>query len=108
MEVSIQEAAAAISLQSIQAIKKEREKSIAVGRMAKTSLPARKGMITFNCKLFSVSYSSCLATNEAEARNLPRTYGRGILPRPQFSLMGQTLYPIAMLAGGGKGLVKLP
>ena len=74
MKVSLQEAAAAISLQSIQAIKKEREKSIAkallylVGRMAKTSFPARKDMITFNCKLFSVSYSSCLAANDAEAR----------------------------------------
>ena len=72
MEVSLQEAAAAISLQSIQAIKKEREKSIAKA----LSIPcwkdgkkhARKYMITFNCKLFSVSYSSCLAANEAEAR----------------------------------------
>ena len=87
MEVSILEAAKAISLQSIQAIKKEREKSIAVGRMAKTSFPARKDMITFNCKLFSVSYSSCLLTNEAEARisSSDLTY---VLPRPQFSLVG--------------------
>ena len=35
---------------------------------AKTSFPARKNMITFNYKLFTVSYSSCLAANEAEAR----------------------------------------
>ena len=39
-----------------------------VGRMVKTSLPARKDMITFNCKLFSVSYSICLSGNETEAR----------------------------------------
>ena len=41
---------------------------VPVGRIAKTSFPARKDMITFNCKLFSVSYSSCLAANDAEAR----------------------------------------
>ena len=34
----------------------------------KNIFPARKDMITFNYKLFSVSYSSCLAANEAEAR----------------------------------------
>ena len=73
-EVSLQEATAEISLQSIQAIKKEREKiitkalSVPVGRMVKTSFPARKDMITFNCKVFSVSYSSCLSPNKAEAR----------------------------------------
>ena len=38
------------------------------GRMVKTSFPARKDMITFNCKLFSVSYPSCLSANEAGAR----------------------------------------
>ena len=68
---SLQDLTAEISLQSIQAIKKERKKSIATypfGRMAKISFPARKDMITFNCKLFSVSCSSCLAANEAEAR----------------------------------------
>ena len=35
-----------------------------------TSFPAKKDMITFNCKLFDVSYSNCLAANEAEARIL--------------------------------------
>ena len=30
--------------------------------------PSQEDMITFNCKLFSVSYSSCLAANKAEAR----------------------------------------
>ena len=42
--------------------------SVPVGRIVKTSFPARKDMITFNCKLFSVSYSSCLSPNEAKAR----------------------------------------
>ena len=46
----------------------EKALSIPFGRMAKTSFPARKDMITFNCKLFSVSCSSCLSANEAEAR----------------------------------------
>ena len=32
----------------------------------KNSIPSY--MITFNCKLFSVSYSSCLGANDAEAR----------------------------------------
>ena len=71
MEVSLQEAAAAIALQSIQAIKKEREKSITKALSilrwkdgkTKTSLPA----------------------NEAEARISPQAYGGGILPWPQIS-----------------------
>ena len=74
-EVSLQEATAEISLQSIEAIKKEREKSIAkapfpnpVERMAKPSFPARKDMITYNCKLLSVPCSSCLSTHNAEAK----------------------------------------
>ena len=50
--------------------------------------PARKDMITFNCKLFSVSYSSCLSANVAEARISSQTYGGGILPWPQISLVG--------------------
>ena len=85
---------AEISLQSIQAIKKEREKSIAkalsipVGRMAKKSFPARKDMITFNCKLFSVSCSSCYLQTKLKPEYLPQTYVGGILPWPQISLVG--------------------
>ena len=52
-------------------------------------------MINFNCKLFSVSYSSCLAANDAEARIsssdriiYAQTYVGGVLPRPQISLVG--------------------
>ena len=56
------------------------------GRLAKTSFPARKDLITFNCKLFSVSISSSLAANEA--KDLPQTYGGDILPWPQISLVG--------------------
>ena len=105
MEVSLQEATPAISLQAMQAIKKEWEKSIAkalsipFGRMAKTSLPARKDMITFNFKLFSVSYSSCLSANEAEARisssdlrwwntSVVEYFRGGILPGLQITLEG--------------------
>ena len=86
-ESSLQEAAAAISLQSI---KKERDKSIAKAlsiprwKDGKNILPSRKDMITFNCKLFSVSYSSCLT---AKPEYLPQTYGGGILPWPQISLV---------------------
>ena len=60
---SIQEATAAIS---IQAIKKEREKSIAKSlsiprwKDGKNIHPSKE-RLTFNCKLFSVSYSSCLS-----------------------------------------------
>ena len=72
MEVSPQEATAAISLQSIQVIKKEREKSIKGSFHTPLEEwkkhPSQQGMITFNCKLFSVSYSNCLSANEAEAR----------------------------------------
>ena len=46
-------------------------------------------MITFNCKVFSVPCSSCLSTNEAEARKIFQTYGGGILPWPQISLEGE-------------------
>ena len=58
----------------MQAIIKEQEKSIAKAlsilswKDVLTSFPAKKDMITFNCKLFDVSYSNCLAANEAEAR----------------------------------------
>ena len=79
-------------LQQSQAIKKEWEKSIAKALSIprwkdgkKIPLPARKDMITFNCKFFSVSYSSCLSANEAY---LPQTYRGGILPWPQISLVG--------------------
>ena len=66
--------AAAISLQLIQAIKKKLEKSIAKLFPCPVS----------NCRLFSVSYSSCLAATKLK----PQTNGGGILPWPQISLVG--------------------
>ena len=45
-------------------------------------------MITSNCKLFSVSYTSCLAATKLKPEYLPQTYGGGILPWPQISLVG--------------------
>ena len=56
--------------------------------MAKTSFPAMKDMITSNCKLFSVTYTSCLAATKLKPEYLPQTYGGGILPWPQISLVG--------------------
>ena len=93
MEAFLREAAAAISLQSMQAIKKKREKSIAKAlsithwKDDKNIFPARKDMITSNCKLFSVSHSSCLAAMKLKPEYLPQTYGGGILPWPQISLV---------------------
>ena len=89
MEVSLQEETAAISSGDKKGAGEEHSKGSfhtpwKDGK--KTSLPARKDMITFNCKLFSVSYSNHLSANEAE--NLPQTYGGGILPWPQISLVG--------------------
>ena len=55
-------------------------------------------MITFNCKLFSVSCSSCLSANEAEARISSSDYGGGILPWPQISRVG-----VATLDQAGDG-----
>ena len=79
MEVFLREAAAAISLQLIQAIKKKLEKSI-----AKALFPYPVS----NCKLFSVSCSSCLAATNLKPEYLPQTYGGGILPWPHISLVG--------------------
>ena len=46
-------------------------------------------MIPSNCKLFSVSYSSCLAATKLKPEYLPQTYSGGILlPSPQISLVG--------------------
>ena len=45
-------------------------------------------MITSNCKLFSVSYASCLAATKLKPEYLPQTYGGGMLPWPQISLVG--------------------
>ena len=45
-------------------------------------------MITSNCKLFSVSNSSCLAAKKLKPEYLPQTYGGGILPWPQISFVG--------------------
>ena len=45
-------------------------------------------MITSNCKLFSVSYTSCLSATKLKPEYLPQTYGGGILPWPQISLVG--------------------
>ena len=94
MEVSLQEATAAISLQSILAIKKEQEKSIAkalslpVVRMAKKPLPARKDMITFNCKLSVCHTLAVYLQTKLKPQYLPQTYGGGILPWPQINLVG--------------------
>ena len=52
MEVSLQEVAAAISLQSIQAIKKEWEKSIAVARMAQNIPPCKERHDNFQLQAF--------------------------------------------------------
>ena len=88
MKVSLQEETAAISLQSIQAIKKEQEKSIAKALSIPRWKDAKKDMITFKCKLFSVSYSSCLSANEAEATISSSDLGGGILPWLHISLVG--------------------
>ena len=85
-EVSLQEATAEISLQSIQAIKKELERAYQrlfpypIGR-AKTSFQARKDMIM--CHTRAVYLQTKLKTEY-----LPQTYGGGILPWPQISLVG--------------------
>ena len=79
MEVSLQEATAAISLQSIQAIKKEQEKSIAKalsilprgkdGKNIPDNIPPSKERHdNFQLQAFQCLYSSCLSANEAEAR----------------------------------------
>ena len=54
----------------------------------KASFPARKDMITFNCKLFSVSCFSCLSANEAEARIYSSDLRWWHIPWPQISLVG--------------------
>ena len=76
MEVFLREAAPAISLQLIQAIKKKLEKSIAKA----LSIP-RFQLQTFQC-------ISCLAATKLKPEYLPQTYGGGILPWPQISLVG--------------------
>ena len=71
MEVSLQEATAAISSGDKKGAGEEHSKGsfhTPLEGWKKTSLPAMKDMITLNCKLFSVSYSNCLSANEAEAR----------------------------------------
>ena len=68
-----------------------------VGRMAKTSLPARKDRITSNCKLFSVSYTSCLAAMKLKPEYLPQTYGGGILPWPQINIVGVAMLDKPMM-----------
>ena len=87
-EVSLQEATAEISLQSIQAIKKERERAYQrffpypVGR-AKTSFPERKDIIMCVIDTLAVYLQTKL-----KSEYLPQTYGGGILPWPQISLVG--------------------
>ena len=78
MEVFLREAAAAISLQLIQAIKKKLEKSIAKA----LSIPR------FQLQAFQCIYSSCLAATKLKPEYLPQTYGGGILPWPHISLVG--------------------
>ena len=84
-EVSLQEATAEISLQSIQAIKKERERAYQrlfpypVGR-AKTSFRARHDNV---CHTLAVYLQTKLKTEY-----LPQTYGGGILPWRQINLVG--------------------
>ena len=62
--------------------------SIPFGRMAKISLPARKDIITFNCKLFSCHTLADYLQTKLRPDYLPQTYCGGILPWPQISLMG--------------------
>ena len=50
--------------------------------------PRKERHDNFNCKLFSMSYSSYLSANEAEPEYPPQTYCGGILPWPQISLVG--------------------
>ena len=73
-EVSLQDLTAEISLQSIQAIKKEREKSIAkalfipLWKAGKNILPSKERHDNFQLQVFQCVNSSCLSANEAEAR----------------------------------------
>ena len=79
MEVFLREAAAAISLQLIQAIKKKLEKSI-----AKALSILRFQLQTFQC----IILYSFLAATKLKPEYLPQTYGAGILPWPHISLVG--------------------
>ena len=67
MEVSLQEATAAISLQSISGDQKGAGEEHSKGTFHTPLEGWQNRKDTFNCKLFSVSYSSCLSANEAEA-----------------------------------------
>ena len=90
MKFSLQEATAAIPLQSKQVIKKEWEKSIAKAlsmKDGKNILPRKERHD--NCKLFSVCHSLAVyLQTKLKPEYLPQTYGGGILPWPQISFVG--------------------
>ena len=50
--------------------------------------PSQQGDITFNCKLFSLSYSSCPAATKLKPEYFPQTYAGGILAWLQIKLVG--------------------
>ena len=95
MEVFLREAAAAISLQSIQVIKKKREKSITKAfsiprwKDGKNIFPSKERHDNFQLQTFQcIIHTSCLVTMKLKPEYLPQTYGGGILPWPQISLVG--------------------
>ena len=83
-EVSFQEATAEISLQSIQAIKKESiPKALSIPRWkGKNILPSKERHDNV-CHTLAVYLQTKL-----KPEYLPQTYGGGILPWPQISLVG--------------------
>ena len=88
MEVFIQEVTAGISLQSIQAIKKEREKSIAKAlsiprwKDGKNIHPSKERHDNFQLQAFQCSCLSATLQTKLKPEYLPQTYGVGILPWP--------------------------
>ena len=91
----------------MQAINKKREKSIAkalsipVRRMAKHFSQQGKTYDNFKLQTFQCN-SSCLAATKLKPEYLPQTYGGGIFPWPQISIVG-----VAKLDKPKMGIAKL-
>ena len=102
-EVSLQEATAEISLQSIQAIKKEREKNISKGSFrtrwkdGKNILPSKERHDNFQLQAFSVCHTLAVyLQTKLKPEYLPQTYGGGIQGRRLVSWVWLCLTKLVM------------